>query len=258
MSKPPRFFITPDQVNGPRIMVSGDDLRHIRSVLRKQPGDTLILLDGQGMEYTVRISAMERSEIITDIVSEARRESRSPLVTLGQGLPKSEKMDWIVQKATELGVSSIAPLITERTIVKVKDGEKRISRWKKIVREAAMQSNRPDIPRVCPIASFPDFLLSLDPGPRTTDPRNSTLDPCPLTLNLLPWEEGTVPIKGVLRKNPGVKNIIVLIGPEGGFSAKEAEAAGERNFHAVSLGPNILRTETAAVAALSMIAYEYL
>lgn len=242
MSKPPRFFITPDQVHGPRIMVSGDDLRHIRSVLRKQPGDTLILLDGQGMEYTVRIAAMERSEIITEIASEARRESRYPLVTLGQGLPKSEKMDWIVQKATELGVSSIVPLVTERTIVKIRDGEKRISRWRKIAREAAMQSNRSDIPEVDHIRTFHDFIMTLDPGP--------------MTLLLFPWEEGTVPIKSVLRGSLEVKNIIVLIGPEGGFSPKEAEAAGERNFHAVSLGPNILRTETAAIAAMSMILYE--
>jgi 16S rRNA (uracil1498-N3)-methyltransferase len=242
MSKPPRFFITPAQVHGPRIMVSGDDLSHIRSVLRKQPGDTLILLDGQGREYTVRIAAMERSGIITEIVSEARRERRYPLVTLGQGLPKSEKMDWIVQKATELGVSSIVPLVTERTIVKIRDEEKRVSRWQKIAREAAMQSNRVDIPEISKIRTFHDFIMTLDPGP--------------MTLLLFPWEEATMPIKDVLREKSGVKNIIVLIGPEGGFSAKEAEAAGGKGFHLVSLGPNILRTETAAVAMLSMILYE--
>ncbi len=225
-------------------MLSGDDLRHIRSVLRKQPGDTLILLDGHGMEYTVRIAAMERSEIITEVVSEARRESRYPLVTLGQGLPKSEKMDWIVQKATELGASSIVPLITERTIVKIRDEEKRVSRWQKIAREAAMQSNRVDIPAIGHIVSFKDFL-------RTP---NSELR----TLLLLPWEEATIPIKDVLREKSGVKNIIILIGPEGGFSKEEAKAARDKGFHLVSLGPNILRTETAAMAAMSMILYEYL
>ena len=244
MSKLPRFFIAPPQVQGSLITVSGDDMRHIRTVLRKKPGDALILADGQGMEYRVKIVQINRSEITTEIVSEVRKELRYPLVTLGQGLPKSEKMDWIVQKATELGVARIVPLVTERTIVKIRDEEKRVSRWQKIAREAAMQSNRVDIPEVDHIRTFHDFIMTLDPGP--------------MTLLLFPWEEGTEPIKNVLRQKPDVKNIIVLIGPEGGFSSVEAELAKENGFHLVSLGAGILRTETAAVAALSMIVYEYL
>jgi len=242
MSKPPRFFITPEQVREPYITITGDDLRHIRTVLRKQPGDLLTLLDGQGREYIVRIAAMERSEIDTEIVEQRTRELPTVRVALGQGLPKSDKMDFIVQKATELGVSSLVPLMTERTIMKVKDEEKRVTRWQKIAREAAMQSGRPDIPKVETIRSFSDFIRTLAPGPQT--------------LLLFPWEEGTVPIKQVLRQTPDALNIIVLIGPEGGFSQAEAEAAKEKGFHLVSLGPNILRTETAAVAVLSMILYE--
>jgi 16S rRNA (uracil1498-N3)-methyltransferase len=106
-----------------------------------------------------------------------------------------------------------------------------------------MQSNRPDIPRVEGIRGFSDFLR--------------TLAPDPFTLLLLPWEEGTVPVKDVLRRNSKVRNIIVLIGPEGGFSQAEAAEARSRGFHAVSLGPNILRTETAAIAVLGMIGYEF-
>ncbi len=242
MSKPPRFFISPEQIHGAHITVFGDDLRHIRTVLRKQPEDVLALLDGQGMEYSAKIVRMERSEITTEIIGQGRREIRYPLVTLGQGLPKSDKMDWIVQKATELGVSIIAPLITERTVVKVRDSESRIARWQKICREAAMQSNRPDIPKVEGIMTFVDFLRTLAPGPGT--------------LFLFPWEEGTMPIKNALRGASGMKHIIVLIGPEGGFSSAEAETAKDKGFHLVSLGPNILRTETAAIAALSMIGYE--
>ncbi len=257
MSKPPRFFITPDQVHGSRIVVSGDDLRHIRTVLRKQPGDVLILLDGQGKEYTAKIVRIERSEIIMEIVGETRRESRYPLVTLGQGLPKSDKMAWIVQKATELGVSDIVPLITERTIVKAKDEGKRISRWRKIAREAALQSNRPDVPRVEHIQKYVDFLqgFSNPPNPPLAKGGEGGFL-VPDTLLLLPWEEETLSIKGVLRANTGAKRIIVLIGPEGGFSSVEAGTAKDKGFHLVSLGPNILRTETAAVAALSMILYE--
>jgi len=243
MSRPPRFFISPDQISGPHISITGEDVRHIATVLRMQAGDELLLCDGEGAEYTVAITRVERSGITTEITGQSKRELRSPRVTLGQGLPKSDKMDLIVQKATELGVAGVVPLVTERAIVKIRDEEKRIARWQKIAREAAMQSSRPDIPKVQAIRQLSDFLRTLNSEPGT--------------LLLLPWEEGTEPIKNVLRKNPAAQNIIVLIGPEGGFSKAEAESARTRGFHPVSLGPNILRTETAAIAVLGMIGYEF-
>jgi 16S rRNA (uracil1498-N3)-methyltransferase len=242
MPRLPRFFISPDQVSGPLITISGEDVRHIGAVLRMKTGDELLLCDGKGTEYAAKITVIDRREIKAEITSTSQREIRRPFVTLGQGLPKSDKMDWIVQKATELGVAEIVPLVTERTIVKVKDEEKRISRWQKICREAAMQCSRPDIPAVGHIVSFHDFIHTPAPGPST--------------LLLLPWEEGTTPIKDVLKRNPDVENIVVLIGPEGGFSSSEASLAQENGYHLVSLGPNILRTETAAIAVLSMILYE--
>ncbi len=244
MPRPPRFFISPEQVIDQHITITGEDVRHIVTVLRMKTGEELMLCDGKGNEYLVRIARVNKSEVTADLMSRSKQEIRHPFITLGQGLPKSDKMDWIVQKATELGVAEIVPLVTERTIVKIRDEEKRVSRWQKICHEAAMQSNRPNIPQVGHIVPFSDYLLTLSPEPRT--------------LLLLPWEEGTVPIKGILRANPGITNIIVLIGPEGGFSAQEAEKAKEKGFHPVSLGQNILRTETAAIAALSMILYEFL
>jgi 16S rRNA (uracil1498-N3)-methyltransferase len=243
MSHPPRFFINPSQVAGDRITITGEDLRHIGAVLRKKPGDRLALLDGKGAEYVVTITEMRRDEIETAIVEQRLWELKGPRIVLGQGLPKSDKMDLIVQKATELGVSSIVPLITERTIVKVRDEERRVGRWRKISREAAMQSRRADIPAV--------------EGPRTLNSFLSILEPEPLSLFLIPWEEGTRPLKEVLRSYPAAETIVVLIGPEGGFSLNEAGAAKENGFQAVLLGPTILRTETAAIAALSMIGYEY-
>jgi 16S rRNA (uracil1498-N3)-methyltransferase len=243
MSKPPRFFITPDQVRDPYVAIIDDDVRHIRTVLRKGPGDLLTLLDGQGKEYTVRITAIEKAEIDTEIIDRKERHPAFPRVILGQGIAKADKMDWIVQKATELGASSIVPLVTERTIVKVKDEEKRVVRWQKIAREAAMQSDRPDIPAVGSIRVFEEFIRTLALGPQA--------------LLLFPWEEGTEPIKNALRQHADAKHIVVLIGPEGGFSRSEAEAAKVKGFSLVSLGTNILRTETAAIAALSMIGYEF-
>ena len=242
MSHLPRFFIDPSQIAGASIVVTGDDLRHIRTVLRKGPGDLVTLLDGAGMEYTVRITGSGKDSIVCEMVSQAKHELSGPRVVLGQGIAKSDKMDWIVQKATELGVWSLVPLVTERTIVKVKDEEKRLQRWRKIAREAAMQSRRLDIPRIGPITKLDVFLAGLMPGPAS--------------LFLIPWEEGTRPVKDVLRSYPDAKDVTVLIGPEGGFALSEAKAAQDRGFQAVSLGPAILRTETAAIAALSMIAYE--
>ncbi len=243
MSRPPRFFISPDQVRDRRITLSGEDVRHIGAVLRMKPGDLLSLADGTGTEYTARVIEAGHAEIWTEVVSQSKQEISGPRVILGQGLPKSDKMDWIAQKATELGVSAMVPLVTERTIVKIKDEEKRISRWQKICREAAMQSNRLDIPKVEPLCTFSDYLRNLAPGPGT--------------LLLFPWEEGTLPVRTVLKQHQEAKQIIVLIGPEGGFSQAEAEQARGKGFQPVSLGRNILRTETAALSTLSMIVYEY-
>lgn len=234
--------------------MSGEDVRHIAAVLRMKTGDELLLCDGAGAEYAVKITRIDRAEITTEILSRSTQVLWKPRIILGQGIPKSDKMDLIVQKATELGASAIVPLMTERTIVKVRDGEKRIERWRKIAREAAMQSNRPDIPRIEPIRSFQDFIRSPHPRPVSVAPEVPV--PGSHTLRLIPWEEGTEPIKNILRKSPDAREVIVLVGPEGGFSRAEADAAREQGFHAVSLGQTILRTETAAIAALSMIGYE--
>lgn len=242
MSRPPRFFISPDQISGPSISISGEDVRHIAVVLRMKPGEKLLLCDGQGTEYTAVILSLERSSIATEILGEAHHDLPSPRIILAQGLPKSDKMDFIVQKATELGVAGIIPLVTERTVLKLRDEEKRISRWQKIAREAAMQSSRLDIPSVEQIRGYADFLRA----PLPAD-----------TLFLLPWEEGTEPIKNVLKRYPHAMSVLVLIGPEGGFSVREAGLAKDKGFHLVSLGRTILRTETAAVAALTMVGYEY-
>jgi 16S rRNA (uracil1498-N3)-methyltransferase len=249
MSRAPRFFISPDQVTGGDIIVAGDDVRHIATVLRMKAGDELLLSDGQGTEYSVTITSVDRTAIATRVLFTAQRSLSFPRITLCQGIPKSDKMDLIMQKATELGVASIVPLVTERTIVKLKDEEKRIGRWQKICREAAMQSSRRDIPSISPVLRYAGLLDDLSRG----------ASPLPAdALLLLPWEKGTEPIKQVLRGRPRPEHIVVIIGPEGGLSDTEAGMAKERGFHPVSLGQNILRTETAALAVLSMLEYEFM
>ncbi len=241
MSKPPRFFILPEQISGSHIILSGPDVRHIATVLRMKPGEMLSLCDGTGLEYSGSITKMSRTEILVETTGNSKVCFPGPRMTLGQGLPKHDKMDWIVQKATELGVSRIVPLETERTIAKVKDQQKRLDRWQKISREAAMQSRRIDIPGILPVARFEDFAAMPDSGRPT--------------LKLLPWEEGTRPIQEILQPHSSVRDFIVLIGPEGGISTAEAELAMSNGFYPVSLGPNILRTETAAIVTLSMIVF---
>ena len=243
MPRLPRFFITPDQVNGTDISLSGEDVRHISLVLRMKPGDNLLVCDGAGREYVSRIVSMDRSAITAAIQETAVRKPVHPRITLAQGLPKFDKMDLIVQKAVELGVSTIIPIVTERTIVKIRDEQKRLVRWVKIAREAAMQSNRAELPVVEPVQNFTQFTR--------------TMDADIVALKLLPWEEASEPIKNTLQSNKNASQIIVLIGPEGGFSRIEAETARSSGYHVISLGPNILRSETAGMAAVSMIQYEY-
>lgn len=247
MPRPPRFFISPGQVAGNEIKVTGSDVHHIRSVLRMRIGDGLVLLDNTGMEYAVRITGISGREIATEIVSEGMKRVPLPRVTLCQGIPKSDKMDLIIQKAVELGVSRIVPLVTERSIVRHSYAAVRMERWKRIAREAAMQSSRPDIPSIDPVCGFKEFIGSL---PQHDDELGGG------HLYLFPWEEAAVPIKDVLRPRADAGEILVAVGPEGGFSNPEAEYAAGLGFHLVSLGPLILRTETAAISVLSMILYE--
>ena len=246
MSRAPRFFISPDQITGADISITGEDVRHIATVLRMTAGEELLLCDGQGTEYSVTITKIDRTSVVTRVLSAATRALSYPRISLCQGIPKSDKMDLIVQKATNSVIRFIVPLVTERTILKLKDEEKRVGRWQKICREAAMQSSRADIPHVGQVRKLPKLLSELSP-------------PAISEGTLLPaLGEGTEPLKvRFARSNPAPKNILVMIGPEGGLSGKEADLAREKGFHPVSLGRNILRTETAALAVISILQYEY-
>ena len=168
MPRPPRFFISPEQVTGQSITISGEDVHHIVKVLRMKTGDELLLCDGKGAEYSAKIARVNKSDITAEVKARSQREIRYPLVTLGQGLPKSDKMDWIVQKATELGVANIIPLVTERTIVKIKDEEKRVSRWQKIAGKQPCRATDRISRRLSTIRSVQ--RLSPNPEPRTPDP----------------------------------------------------------------------------------------
>ena len=165
-------------------------------------------------------------------------------MTIAQGLPKNPKMELIIQKATELGASKIIPVATERSIVKISKEKAagKIDRWQKIAKEAAEQSGRSNIPLIDGITDFDDILNSRD-----------EYDKC-----VMLWElEKEITLKSFLKRNQKIKSLLVMIGPEGGFSRKETERAKEKGFITVSIGNRILRTETASLAVLSMIDYEF-
>ena len=241
----PNFFIKKVQIKDHQIEIRGELLRHLRDSLRVQRGERISCVDEDAVRYTVVITHIGK-DILTGDVTEEIRRSECPAVYIHvvQAIPKGSRLDFIIEKATELGASAITPVMTERSVVRIeKDrvGEK-LKRWSRIALESAQQSGRWDVPEITPPVTLPDFLASF----RKAD------------LNLLLWEgEKRVTIKDVLKGVQEVKSVTVLIGPEGGFSEDEIGKAVEKGFVAVSLGELILRTETAPITALSILQYEF-
>ncbi len=241
-----RFFVLPGSIDKNIITVTGRDVNHIKNVLRLKAQDELVCFDGKGMEYLCSIESFGKDCVSARILSSKKTDTEpSVKITLAQALPKASKMDFIIQKAVELGVHKIIPVITERTVVK---GSKP-DRWNKIAKEAAQQCGRAIIPEVSPVLNFNEFL---ELAPSLSRGISTYFD-----LKLIPWEnEKQVSLKSALKEAPDAGNIVVLIGPEGGFSRNEAGEAVAHGFRPVSLGKRILRTETAGMAALAMTIYE--
>ncbi|ADL68708.1 protein of unknown function DUF558 [Thermoanaerobacterium thermosaccharolyticum DSM 571] len=225
------------------VRINGDDAHHIIDVLRFKIGTKLIISNGKN-QYIVSILDIENSSVILKIIEEYNQVVESPInITLYQGLPKSDKMDLIIQKCTEIGIKKIVPVETEFSTIKIKEKNiyNKINRWKKISLEASKQSGRSIVPDVLVPVGFKDALESLN-----------EFDLC-----LIPYEKETnMRLKDVLKKNFNAKNICVFIGPEGGFSENEIMAAIEYGAIPVTLGPRILRTETAGIVTSSIILYE--
>lgn len=232
-----RFFVNNESPE----VISGADAHHIKNVLRKKIGDNLELLDGSGKLHFASIVKLDKDKVTCKIVSTSPVEGEPRAkITLAQALPKSNKMNFIIEKSTELGVTSIIPMVTERTI-----GRKaKIERWQKIAKAAAEQSGRGVIPQIQEPQDFPTIIKL-----------RSQFD-----IALIPWElERTTSLKQFLPSLllPQCPTILVLIGPEGGFSQKEIDQAKTAGFISVSLGKRILRTETAGLTIIAIINYEF-
>jgi 16S rRNA (uracil1498-N3)-methyltransferase len=238
-----RLFLPPEKLISEKIIITGEQARYISLVLRIKPGDPLIVFDGSGYRYICKVLQTHKKEVVVVKIRKEAYCAESPvLITLAQGLPKSDKMDLIIQKTTELGVREIVPLITERT--QVKHTEK-IERWRKIALSASQQSGREMIPRIQDSVRFEEFLSNLE----TTETDQQ--------IKIIFFEEQKENnLKEILTGSRDKKNVVLLIGPEGGFSNDEVSAAVEKGFIKASLGPRILRTETAPISAISIIQYE--
>lgn len=234
------FFVNDDCRQGDRYVITGADHNHIKNVLRMKVGDT-ILISANGKSNLCEIEIIDNDEIVAPIIEEDYQNTELPLqIHLFQGLPKSDKMELIIQKAVELGVYSITPIEMKRCIVKLDDKKKKSkqTRWQAISESAAKQSKRNTIPEINEIISYMAAL-------------NAAKE---LDLLLVPYEneDGILSTKEALAKLKEAKSVGIIIGPEGGFDDAEIEAAKNSDGRIISLGKRILRTETAAITAVGM------
>lgn len=245
------FYVPPPQIDANTATITGAERHHLRNVLRITPGEIIRIIDGQGNVYTAEIldTSTNQSLSTARIQSHDFQALRSPTLTLFQGLPKNDKMEMILQKTTELGITQIVPLHSERALQK--PSQNRYERWHRIVISATKQCKRAWLPELCNPQEFTDALAQLEKFS--------------LRLFLSPYaEQASTPphievqhIQTVLRERPDTNAIALFVGPEGGFSNQEITAAIESGCIPVTLGTNILRTETAAIVAVAVAAYEY-
>ena len=239
-----QFLVEPEKIGSDRAAITGSDVNHIRNVLRMKPGETVRVSDGRGSCYDGVIEALQTDEIIVRLSGEKIESTELPVETvLFQGLPKSDKMELIIQKNTELGVSAIVPVATSRAVVKLdeKKADNKVKRWNSIAESAAKQSKRTLIPEVRSVMSFKQALAEA-----------SAFD-----IKLMPYEnaEGMAFTRKCIGEiNTGAK-VAIFIGPEGGFSEEEVAAASAAGFVPITLGRRILRTETAGMSVMSMLSY---
>ena len=237
-----KFFISNNLIKDNKIFLDGENANHIINSLRCKIGEEIEISSGDGYDYICKIEEINKNSVIAKIIDCFGNESEPKTkITLYQGLPKSEKMELIIQKCVELGIDEIVPVNTDRTIVKLVGKEdKKIVRWNKISEAAAKQSRRGKIPAILPILNFSDAIKQAN--------KNS--------LNIIPYEkEKSNTIKSIIKQFNG-NSIGIFIGPEGGFSEKEIALAVGNNITPITLGKRILRTETAGFITTAILLYE--
>lgn len=237
-----RFYVEPSQRSENMIEITGEDVNHIKNVLRMKNGEQLVLCDGAGTDWLCELAGTRERNLVAHILEERASETELPVrLVLFQGLPKKDKMELIIQKAVELGAAEIVPVVTKRTIVKTEGGkeEKKLGRWQAIAESAAKQSGRGVIPRIAPVCTWKEALAQMKD----------------LEYNIILYENarGMKPTAEFVGNAAKKQSIGIFIGPEGGFTEEEVEQVVKQGAEKLSLGRRILRTETAGLAILSML-----
>lgn len=237
-----RFFVAPECFQEGELIVRDGPSHQIRDVLHLRPGEIISAMNGKGDEYRVELTQVRGKEVrglVRDRVDSAS-EPRTHLV-LYQALLKSDRFEWVLQKGTEIGVSQFTPIITSRAVA-ASIGDAKRARWERIIIEAAEQSGRRKIPALHPVRTYEEALKAAQAGGG---------------LGVIPWEEELVgDIRSLLSSIDASAPVSLFIGPEGGFAGSEIDAARGHGVHPVSLGPRILRADTAGLVAASVILFE--
>ena len=238
----PRFFVDKSSISDGKAVICGEDAKHISLSLRSKPGEHFSLCDKEGTDYECTVLSISKAEVVLNVDEVKKNESEpSVFVTLYQALVKSDKFDTVVQKSVELGVGRIVPVVMERCISRPDEAglSKKIERWNKISKEAAMQSGRGIVPEVMPAVDYKEALNQMKQN----------------DISFVCYEnEPHVSIEKIAaNKKESADSASLLVGPEGGISEKEAKLAEADGIPLASLGKRILRTETAPLCALSCL-----
>jgi len=241
-----RFFVEKIPYHADLILIPEKEANHITKVLRMKEGDRIIIFDGKGKEFESIIDKVSYKEVWVRIIKNLSSRPLSPLkITLAQAAVKGPALDYILQKATELGVNDVVFFYSERTVVKLNTDNlgKKMIRWQEIIKSASRQCGRAFLPDLKPPISFEDFV-------KGATNKN--------TLPLILWErEEKHTIKDLLKSVHPVPHVIVVVGPEGGFTDDEIHFAKRYDFRLLSIGRRVLRSDTASIALLSILQYEW-
>jgi 16S rRNA (uracil1498-N3)-methyltransferase len=239
-----RFYVPHPQIEDGILKIEGDEVKHIRKVLRLKRGDEVFIFDGSGKEYAGTIVKEGPFSVSIKVRNSFFSPEEANLsITLAQSLLKGEKMDYLIQKATELGIKRIVPFNSSRSIPLLEESRRleRHHRWEKIAIAASKQCGRRVLPQIDPPGDYPQILESVPEG----------------SLRLILWERGGERLKDILKPIGKEKEIFFIVGPEGGLSQKEVEVATKAHFIPIALGKRILRSETASLCLLSILQYEW-
>jgi 16S rRNA (uracil1498-N3)-methyltransferase len=237
-----RFYIAREQVHGPAPFLEGEEAKHLIRVLRRKPGDRIILFDNTSQEFQARISSISGNKVFFEIMEQrTKRRESSLMVTLGIPLIRSQPLDWILQKGTELGVTVFRPFFSQfsRRNFEKTGKDSRLDHSRKIIIESAKQCGRNVLPQLFPAVSFTELLEVGEAD-----------------LRLIPYgNETSKTLRDLHQEASPPASVIILIGPEGGFSDEELCLADEKGYVSLSLGPRILRSETAAVTSIALLQF---